>query len=61
MTKKPPTPRESMPRMDVATVRLLPETIQRVDAQAIRLRTTANKIKREAIEEKLAKLERNAR
>ena len=61
MTNKPPTPRESMPRMEVATVRLLPETIQRVDAQAIRLRTTANKIKREAIEEKLAKLERGVR
>jgi len=50
-----------MPRMEVATVRLLPDTIKRIDAQAIRLRTTANKIKREAIEEKLAKLERSAR
>ena len=47
--------------MQVATVRLLPETIKRIDAQAIRLRTTANKIKREAIEEGLAKLERSAR
>ena len=61
MTKKPPTPREVMPRMEVATVRLLPDTIKRIDAQAIRLRTTANKIKREAIEEKLAKLERSVR
>ena len=61
MSKNPPTPREAMPRMQVATVRLLPETIKRIDAQAIRLRTTANKIKREAIEEGLAKLERSAR
>ncbi len=61
MTKKPPTPRESMPRMEVATVRLHLDTIMRVDNQAIRLGITANKIKREAIEEKLAKLERGAR
>lgn len=61
MNKKPYTPREWMPRMEVATVRLLPDTIKRIDAQAIRLRTTANKIKREAIEEKLAKLERSVR
>lgn len=61
MSKKPPTPRESMPRMEVATVRLLPDTIKRIDAQAIRMRTTANRLKREAIEEALVKLERNAR
>ena len=47
--------------MQVATVRLLPETIKRIDAHAIRLRTTANRLKREAIEEKLAKLERSVR
>lgn len=50
-----------MPRMQVATVRLLPDTIKRIDAHAIRLRTTANRLKREAIEEALVKLERNAR
>jgi len=61
VTKKPPTPRESMPRMAVATVRLHLDTIMRVDKHAIRLGITANKIKREAIEEKLAKLERGAR
>jgi len=61
VTKKPPTPRESMPRMEVATVRLLLDTIKRVNVQAIRLGITANKIKREAIEEKLAKLERSVR
>jgi predicted DNA-binding protein len=47
--------------MEVATVRLHLDTIQRVDKQAIRLGITANKIKREAIEEKLAKLERSVR
>ena len=61
MSKKPPTPREVMPRMEVATVRLHLDTIMRVDKQAIRLGITANKIKREAIEEKLSRLERSAR